>query len=101
MDIQVDSARMVRMPCQDVLGNPDGIANLPLGGLAIRLPVIPGREVHDGINSEYGYLRIVRKAPCSFGHRLGVGAVQGSPLRLWGIRIAGDEGVNERLFPLA
>src|SRR5215471_118017 len=101
MDIQVDSTRMVRMLCQDMLGNPNGVANLPLRSLAIRLPVIPGREVHNGINGEHCDLRIVRKTPCGFDHRLSVGSVKGGPLCLWGIRIAGGEGIDESLFPLA
>src|SRR5262249_18469534 len=62
MDIQVDGARMIGMCGQDTLCRLDSIAYLSLGGRAIHLPVIPRREIHDGVDVEYGYLRIIRKA---------------------------------------
>src|SRR5438552_3929065 len=98
MDIQVDGARMVRVLSQDAFGDPYGVANLPLGGLAICLPVIPGREIHDGVDREDRNLRIVRKAPRGVSHRLCVGAVEGGPLYLWVIRVTFDQGLDQGLF---
>ena len=99
MDIQVDGARMVRVLSQDAFGDPHGVANLPLRGLAICLPVIPGREVHDGVDREDRNLRIVRKAPRGVSHRLRVGAVEGGPFDLWVICVAFDQGLDQGLFP--
>src|SRR5215468_9163262 len=93
MDIQVDGARMVRVLSQDAFGSPYGVASLALGGLAICLPVIPGREVHEGVDREDSDLRIIRKAPRGVRHRLGIGAVEGGSLYLWVICITFGQGL--------
>ena len=95
VDEQVARARVIRIQL-DRAG--EKVENHRSGGArgAVPVPVVPRREVHQGLGVERQHLGVVGIAVRHVLHRVGVGAVERGPVAVLGV--AGREGGDECLF---
>ena len=102
MDVHVDRARVVGIG----LASTPSIAataspRRPLARAAIRLPVVPGRGVHQRIGKQHADLRILGKPRMRRGHGVGVRLGKSSLVGRGIARVAGRKSVDQRPFALA
>jgi hypothetical protein len=101
MDVEVDRADMIGVGREDPLDRRDRLADPALGRGAVRLPVIPGRGVHDRIGVQHGDLGIVREARVQLCHGIGIGLIERRPIGSRSGRIAQCQRLDQPLLALA
>ena len=95
VDVVVVGADVLGPRRQRELEQPQHLAGV-LPRLALRGPVVPGREVHQGLGGEGGDVDVVGMIALHPLHGLGVGAVERGSM-VGGIRgVAGGEGGDQR-----
>ncbi len=66
--------------------------------LPVRQPVVPRGGIHQGVGVERGGAQVFRVGGGDLRHRVRVGAVEGRPIGLRVVAVAGGEGLDQRLF---
>ena len=98
VDVVVDGAGMVGLAPQHVFQRREDLGRAPLGPRAGRLPVIPGRQVHQGFDMQQRDLRIVRIARCRLAHGLRIGRIERGTVGLGVAGIAAGECRDQVAF---
>ena len=101
VDVVVDRARMVRTAGQHRLERGEDLGGLALGLGAARLPVVPGREIHQRLGVEDLDVVVLRKARRGRAHGGGVSGVERGPLGLRIGRVALRDRLDQRLLARA
>ena len=97
VDVEMAGARVLRILLDDPFEAGKRFRDPGLG-LALRRPVVPGTQRHQGLAAEHGDIRIVRPAPCDLPHGFGISRVQVAPVFLRLRRIALGECVEQCTF---
>ncbi len=100
VDVEVDRPRMVGAAVQHRLQRRHLLGGAPLGRLPVRLPVVPGLQVHQRVGEQHLHLDVVRETRGDLGHGLGIGEVERLAVGRRVGAVARGDSLNERALAL-
>ena len=88
VNVVVDRPRMVRMFVQYPFEDGEDLRRSAFRPAAVRCPVVPRREIHQGLGVEDLDVRVLGVAGRHSIHGRGVGGIESRPLGVFGIALA-------------